>query len=78
MTRIHDFITGSIPDPTIEVVVLGWSNRHGPCYECGLPAAFALADEGPLRPEIKRCSVCAANDAATGIAIVRIDPEEAA
>src|SRR5215212_996860 len=68
--------------PTIEIdgatatnmqtVVFKWSTEHGTCYDCGRPAAFAIEGEGPLRDDLKRCGVCAANAAVDGETIVRI------
>lgn len=58
-----------------ELVTFMWSLEHGPCQECGRPAAFLEVDAyGPGR-HMKQCSVCAANAAALGSTIRRIDPE---
>ena len=63
-------------------VVFYWSDKHGFCYECGLPAAFyapSMYGEGigkPLTSEHKLCAVCAANKAAEGEHIIRIDQHE--
>jgi hypothetical protein len=48
-------------------VTFTWSDKHGPCYDCGRPAAF-LAGE-----DIAICAVCAANRAADGDQITRIE-----
>ena len=58
----------------IKTVTFQWSTEHGECYDCGNPAAF-ISDEHNTAPENLRCAVCAANDAAAGAAIRRIDPE---
>ncbi|WP_281783740.1 hypothetical protein [Sinimarinibacterium flocculans] len=49
-----------------------WSDEHGECYDCGNPAAF-YSSEHTTPPYNKRCSVCAANDAANGAIITRIE-----
>ena len=61
-----------------ERVVFHWTREWGDCYECGLPAAFFLPDaygvedEAPSRHNL-RCAVCAANAAAEGERVARID-----
>lgn len=50
-------------------VVFHWDPRHGPCHDCDLPAAFRLGDASGE----KLCAVCAANHAADGQRIIRID-----
>lgn len=64
----------------LTVVVLRWSPKHGPCYDCGLPAAFLLPDAygggKPIADHHKRCAICAANAAVGGERVTRIDPEE--
>lgn len=42
-------------------VVFEWDDRHGPCYDCGLPAAYRVVDIS-----VAVCSVCAAGRAANG------------
>ena len=37
--RIHNFAVSTLADD-IELVVFGWSNKKGHCYECGAPAAY--------------------------------------
>lgn len=69
------------PDGKHVFVTFKWSTEYGECYECGLPAAFYTTDAydrpdeppKPLGDEHKRCAVCAANDASTGLTIIRID-----
>ena len=51
-----------------ETIVFGWSRNHGDCYDCGLPAAF-LSEGQTL------CAVCAANHAADGALVSRIEEE---
>lgn len=92
MALIQPSGTGHIAPPYtpgFEVATFVWSNEHGHCYECGLPAAFYLpvaylkeepgatneGDEGPTEWN-KRCAVCAANAAAEGEAVKRIDEED--
>jgi len=59
-----------------EEIIFHWSREHGDCYDCGRPAAFRAVDcYGRARHEIL-CSVCAANWAADGQIIERIDQEE--
>lgn len=62
----------TIPGPA-EVVVFQWSTQHGHCVECGLPAAFYRLDAYGPGKNMRACSVCAANAAADGEAIARID-----
>ena len=79
--QTHLFDAGFIPDDH-QLVVFVWSNVKGHCYECGIPAAFAIAkpwyhgvdlDElGPIPDEDLRCSVCAANAAAEGEPIIKL------
>lgn len=58
-----------------ELVLFAWDPRHGYCYDCGAPAAYALVsahgDESVLR-----CSTCAAGAAADGESITRLFREE--
>lgn len=70
MPDIHNFAAATL-DEDIELVVFGWSNKHGHCDDCGLPAAFARE---PLASRL--CAVCAANAAADGERIFRLDPED--
>lgn len=70
-TRIHNYAAGSLPRD-IELVVFGWSNHNGHCVECGCPAAFRRNE---LTDDIL-CAVCAANAAADGEDITRIEEIE--
>lgn len=56
--------------PGMRIVVMVWATRHGPCHDCGLPAAFK---ETGL--DHRLCAVCAANTAADGVGIVRLNPD---
>lgn len=60
-------------------VTFNWSDEHGRCYECGLPAAFlvpnAYGDNIDIGDKHKRCAVCAANDACDGEIVTRIPDE---
>lgn len=64
-----------------ELVIFHWSADHGECYDCGLPAAFkADLYRTPKRTDERdiwenQCAVCAANAAANGHTIVRIQEE---
>lgn len=53
-----------------------WDDAHGPCYECGDPAAFVAPDMyGPdQEPNASNllCAVCAAQQAASGERIFRL------
>lgn len=60
-----------------------WDDEHGPCYECGDPAAFVAAElywnetehpDGPtpVTDNNKMCAVCAAQHAADGMRIYRL------
>lgn len=75
--RIRDEVQ-TIKLPTTEHIEFDWSTQWGRCYECGLPAAFYLPDaygvEGePPQDKNLRCAVCAANAAADGETVRRID-----
>lgn len=70
----------------LQVVTFLWSTRNGPCYECGLPAAFSIGAEPRwglvdgyarriARDEDKRCSVCAANAAVDGETVWSLNEE---
>jgi hypothetical protein len=61
--------------PDLRIVVFQWSAKHGECHECGLPAAFIDRPYGDGE-ERRLCAVCAANSAAEGQAITRIEPLE--
>lgn len=91
ITGDHDqlarVIMGSVPSDEGEPVIFRWTRDYGDCYDCGLPAAFFLPrayineertpgapDQRPTETN-KRCAVCAANDAANGETIARIDGE---
>lgn len=52
----------------LETIVFRWTRNHGDCYDCGKPAAFQT------NLKIKLCCLCAANCAADGEQITRIDP----
>lgn len=57
--------------------VFFWSRNHGDCYECGRPAAFKLLGySGTDESSWLRCAVCAANAAAEGETIARIEELE--
>jgi hypothetical protein len=56
----------------LHTVVFHWDDAFGFCYECGRPAHFE-SDENSDRPFSLRCGVCAANDAAGGAKVWRID-----
>lgn len=58
-------------NPGLRIVVFQWSAKHGDCEDCGLPAAFTSVST-PLR---NLCAVCAANEAADGGEIMRIEEE---
>jgi hypothetical protein len=55
--------------PKLEIVVFQWARDHGDCRECGLPAAFFTVST-PVRT---LCAVCAANAAAEGEEIMRLE-----
>lgn len=57
-----------------ETVTFTWSRDHGDCEDCGLPAAFwNVHAYGPWKHQ-RLCAVCAANAAADGGCIQRIEP----
>lgn len=58
-------------------VTFQWDERYGDCYECGRPAGFFATYNGSSlapRPETLRCAYCAANEAADGETIQRLEP----
>lgn len=56
----------TLADGKVEVTFV-WSPEHGSCYDCGLPAAYAMPEryglpaDSTVRPEDKLCSVCFAS-----------------
>lgn len=60
-----------------EPVLLHWSREHGDCIDCGLPAAFFAPDRfgGWSDAHVRNiaCAICAANWAAEGNVIRRIE-----
>lgn len=62
--------------PELRIVVFQWSAKHGECLECGLPAAFRTAAPDGVHSPDYLCAVCAANRAADGERIERIEPLE--
>jgi hypothetical protein len=52
--------------PNLEIVVFQWRRNYGDCYDCGLPAAYATE-------RLRLCCVCAAQAAAGGEKITRLD-----
>lgn len=81
MSRAYDLPRGRQPldlGNNLRLVEFVWSSEDGDCYDCGLPAAFwSAAQYGATRdepePEDLLCAVCAANVAADGFAIDRIE-----
>lgn len=74
---------------TIVTVTHQWDDTHGPCYDCGNPAAFVAPDmywnrerfpdgrpAGSLSASNLLCAVCAAQQAASGERIFRLWVEE--
>lgn len=60
----------------LKLVAWQWSTVHGACYDCGAPAAFRLTDAvytEASADENRFCAVCAANHAADGSTIARLD-----
>lgn len=62
------FIANGTP---VELFTFHWSRELGDCYDCGLPAAFFR--DGTTDDSSRLCAICAANSAALGSPIVRID-----
>lgn len=61
----------------LKTVTFRWSTEHGECYDCGRPAAFYnwdLVSRGFCDTAIL-CAVCAANVAADGGTIGRIEDD---
>lgn len=70
---MHEPVLREIGD--LEIAVFQWSREYGECWDCGLPAAYA-AGSPPERdsiPERRLCCVCAAEAAAGGETIDRLD-----
>lgn len=63
-----------VPKKDNVIVILEWSQSNGECYECFLPAAFAIGmpSDNIVDDSDKRCTICAANAAADGESIYRI------
>jgi len=91
-TRAYNFDRPEVAPRPLVNVSFQWSDQYGTCYECGLPAAFALPlayndieqttwefnrDTFVIEDKHKRCAVCAANAAVDGDAVVRIEDYEA-
>lgn len=70
---MHEPVLGA---DDLAVVVFQWSTKHGPCHDCGLPAAYvqpnAYGPKSTAEPP-KLCAVCAADVAAGGAEILRIE-----
>lgn len=65
---------GSRSHNGIVPVTFYWTDRNGYCDECGLPAAFKLIGHRAYETDAwLLCSVCAANAAADGEFIERIE-----
>lgn len=63
--------------PELVHVEFDWSNEHGECYDCGLPAAYKLKHIGlDNHQDFVLCSVCAAYHASHGDEIVYLFDEE--
>lgn len=63
---------------TIIEVTFKWSDEYGFCYECGRPAAFLVGDRrDSFDTADLRCAVCAANAAADGEIVARVDEDRA-
>jgi len=60
----------------VQEVKFLWSTEHGHCYDCGAPAAFKVLDYELTGDENRFCAVCAANHAADGYEIRRIEELE--
>jgi hypothetical protein len=72
-TLVHHALVAAQPTAGLRPVLFHWSTEHGECYDCGLPAAFYR--DGGREAHHQVCAVCAANDAANGSEIARIDGE---
>lgn len=59
-------------------VTFRWSTDHGECESCGLPSAFHAIDQYGEGKHQRLCCVCAADLAADGWPIARIDGEVSA
>ena len=57
-------------------VTFDWDDRHGECHDCGLPAAYLLLNGFGPGEHVRTCCVCAADYAADGCSIRRIEPTE--
>lgn len=89
LTELVAVLRPLVADDGLVSILFRWNPEHGHCTECGLPAAFwsptmygrynpdghdgcATADSVPKDDE-KMCAVCAANQAAGGEEIRRIE-----
>lgn len=55
----------------LQTVTFHWHTRYGPCEDCGLPSAYLI--DGNSESALRTCSVCAAEHAAGGSHIARLD-----
>lgn len=72
---VSDSVLDAIVRDELEVHVFAWSRNHGDCYDCGAPAAFQLGAVGAPAPSSLRCAMCAAQAAADGEYIERIEED---
>ena len=62
-------------DTELETITFWWSRNYGDCIDCDLPAAYQAVDAyGPGKHQ-PLCSICAAEAAANGQPIQRLDSE---
>lgn len=54
------------------IVIFEWSTQDGPCWQCGLPAAFHVYLYAAEDQCEAACAVCAANAASEGYRVERI------
>lgn len=76
----HEPLTANLPSlANCRIIVMQWSEEYGECYDCGLPAAYAVELYPSSPPEDRNenlCSVCAAHHAWQGERIVNWLPGE--
>ena len=67
-----------MPDRHLVRVEFDWSDEHGDCFDCGLPAAYRIPrfTHNTMPDTDIFCSICAAGYASRGFEIRRLFPEE--
>jgi len=72
LEQLQEWQAEGIESGDLVPVVFAWSEKYGQCYDCGLPAAYCIGDDYEDEAHL-RCSICAAELAAGGDMIARLD-----